>query len=372
MDLSIVIPTFNEADNILELVRRIEICLGYTGYSYEICFIDDSTDNTPQILAEVAAFHPQVRYVHRTTVRGLGTAVVEGFRRATGENIVVMDADLQHPPELLPKIMQLLGKGTDIVIPSRFVPGGSDGGLNALRKFVSWTARTIARTSIQKLRNISDCTSGFFGLRKCVVEGVDLDPIGWKILIEVLVKGKYARVHEIPYGFESRTAGESKMSLREQWNFLHHIAKLVRQSPEDRRFYLFCGVGALGVIVNMLVMGMCVRVFHLPPVGSSVIASLIAMAHNFLWNDRVTWRDSSSPVMWRRTLKFPIFVLISTIGVLVTAVSVQLFLGFHGDELIGQLCGIICATVWNFKANNRWTWREINTRSSHRVVVTRE
>jgi dolichol-phosphate mannosyltransferase len=372
MDVSIVVPTFNESENVRELTRRINASMVGTGYSYEIWFIDDSTDSTPEVLWELSEVHPEVRYIHRTTNKGLGTAVVEGFQRAKAKYLVVMDADLQHPPELIPTIIDRLNDGIDVVIPSRFIEGGSDGGLNLFRKFVSWTARTIARVSIHKLRNISDCTGGFFGVRRNVVEGANLDPIGWKILIEVLVKGKYSRVHEIPYGFESRTAGESKMSLREQWNFLRHIVKLVRNSPEDRRFYLFCLVGALGVVVNLLVMTLCVRVFHLHPVGSSVVASLIAMAHNFLWNDRVTWRGTDSVVAWRRVLRFPVFVVISAIGILVTAASVQLFLWLHWSELIGQLWGIVCSTIWNFLANNRWTWREIRAKSSRRVIVTRE
>ncbi|WP_029422499.1 glycosyltransferase [Alicyclobacillus macrosporangiidus] len=356
MHLSIVIPTFNERENVRAITRRIHEALRGVDEPYEIWFIDDSRDDTPQVLAELARSDPRVHYVHREGGRGLATAVVEGFRRSRGRYIVVMDADLQHPPELLPTILHRLNEGIDIVIPSRFVPGGSDGGLNWFRKWVSWTARTIGRLAVRRLRGISDCTGGYFGLRREVIDGVELDPIGWKILMEVLVKGRYETVHEIPYAFEAREAGESKMSLVEQWNYLRHVARLVWSSPEDRRFYVYCMVGSLGVVVNTAVMSILLYGLHLHATLASVIASLVAMAHNFLWNDRVTWRAHAHPVRWRRALQAPLFALVSASGIAVTALFVQLFLWLHWPPLVGQWTGIVVATGWTFTANNRWTW----------------
>lgn len=376
MDVSIVIPTFNERDNVRTIVQRIEAALTHTEYQYEIWFIDDSRDDTPRVLEELAQSHSQVHYVHRENGRGLGTAVVEGFSRSQGKYFVVMDADLQHPPEVLPTMLKRLSEGIEVVIPSRFVPGGSDGGLNTFRKLVSWTARWIGRITIKRLRAVSDCTGGYFGLHRSVIQDADLDPIGWKILMEVLVKGNYRHVHEIPYEFQSRDAGESKMSMREQWNYLRHIGKLLWNSPEDRRFYLYCFVGGLGVIVNLIVMSIFFYGFHLHAVTSSIIASVVAMGHNFLWNDKLTWKEHTHTVKWRRVLQMPTFMLVSGSGIAVTALFVQLFVWSHWPELLGQCLGIVVATGWTFVANSRWTWANPETsqarKAKQKVHVTQE
>jgi dolichol-phosphate mannosyltransferase len=376
MELSIVIPTFNERENVGKIVHRIDQALEDSGCTYEIWFIDDSTDDTPKRLAELAQAHPHVHFVHREHERGLGTAVVEGFRRTDSQFIVVMDADLQHPPELLPTILQRLREGVEVVIPSRFVPGGSDGGLNWFRKLVSWTARKLGQLAISRLRSISDCTSGYFGLRRSVIEGADLNPIGWKILMEVLVKGHYATVHEIPYAFEARDAGESKMSLREQWNYLRHIWTLLWNSPEDRRFYVYCMVGTLGVFVNLLMMSVCLYILQIRSVAvASVISSLVAMVHNFLWNDKVTWKQHTPTNKWRRVLQMPTFIVISCIGIGITAVVAHLFDQLHWHALLGQIIGIVIATGWTFTANNRITWaakNEAGKKVERRIRVTHE
>ena len=355
MQLSIVIPSFNERNNVKAIVDRIEGALQGIQLAYEIWFIDDSSDDTPRILAELASQNPHVNFHHRSAKSGLGTAVVEGFRRSKGEYIVVMDADLQHPPELIPEMVNQLREVSDVVIPSRFIAGGSDGGLNAFRKLVSWTARSIGRLAIKRLRKVTDCTGGFFGLRRQVVERADLNPVGWKILIEVLVKGSYQSVVEIPYAFLARNADESKMSLAEQWNYLRHILKLLWSSAEDRRFVLYCLVGGLGVLVNLAAMSVLFYGFRIHAVAASVLASVIAMIHNFLWHDRVTWKEHRQ-AGWRKTLRMPVFVLISLSGIAVTALFVRLFEVLGLWELAGQCVGIVAATGWTFLANNRWTW----------------
>lgn len=229
MDLSIIIPTFNEQDNIREITTRIQTALKNSQINYEIWFIDDSRDETPTLLDALSKQFPELHYFHRENARGLGTAVVEGFNRSQGNYLIVMDADLQHPPELLPSIIKKLQSGADVVIPSRFIEGGSDGGLNVFRKLVSWVARVIGQIAIKQFRNISDCTSGYFGLKRSVIENITLDPSSWKILMEILVKGNYNSITEIPYQFMARDAGTSKMSMREQWNYVCHIFKLARK-----------------------------------------------------------------------------------------------------------------------------------------------
>ncbi|QSO47025.1 glycosyltransferase [Alicyclobacillus mengziensis] len=377
MLLSIIIPTFNERGNVQLIVERVEAAMKDSTSDYEIWFVDDSRDDTPIILEGLANSHPQVHYLHRENGRGLATAVVEGFSRAAGQYFIVMDADLQHPPELLPTILERLQEGTDVVIPSRFVRGGSDGGLNPFRKIVSWTARVIGRLAISRIRRISDCTGGYFGLSREVVADAKLNPIGWKILLEILVKGQYQTVHEIPYEFHTRDVGESKMNTREQWNYIRHIVRLVAESPEDRRLYLFAMVGALGVVVNLVAMSVLLYGLHVrPTMVASILASLVAMLHNFLWNDKVTWKAHAHPVKWRRMMQMPMFMLVSLVGIGITALFAQWFTLMGSKELIGQCLGIIVATGWSFVANNRITWRTPEShgakRTRRKVRVTQE
>jgi len=209
MDLKIIVPTYNKGDNVKILADRITQVMAKGYHSYEIIFIDDSNDHTPLEIEKLIRKHSYFRLLHRDKERGLGTAVVEGFKMSEGKYLIVMDADLQHPPELIPKMMEALNRKVELVIPSRFIAGGSDGDLNWQRKIVSWTARTLARVLLQKTRPISDCTGGFFGLHRDVVGGVSLNPIGWKILLEIIVKGFYNSVEEIPYIFHARQANLS-------------------------------------------------------------------------------------------------------------------------------------------------------------------
>lgn len=369
MDLSIVVPTYNERDNVRILTERILASLAGSGYSFEIVFVDDSRDDTPTILAKLAAEYPCVKFMHRSGERGLASAVVKGFAMSCGNYIVVMDADLQHPPELLPTILKRLAR-VDVVIPSRFITGGSDGGLNVFRKLVSWTARLIGQLSVRRLRVISDCTSGYFGFHRSVIANANLDPVGWKILMEVLVKGDYHAVHELPYAFVARSGGESKMTWKDQYDYLRHIVRLARHNPEDARFFTFCLVGAAGVPVNLLGMTVLLDFFALDVTFASVVASFVAMVHNFLWNDSVTWRVQKRPAVWRRWKQFIQFAFVSTLSIVITAVFAHTFYVNGWNAVAGQLVGIIIATWWSFTANDRWTWGRPEQRPE--LVVTRE
>ncbi|MEG6586505.1 glycosyltransferase family 2 protein [Dendrosporobacter sp. 1207_IL3150] len=374
MDLSIIIPSFNERNNVRLLVNKIRKTLNQIDCQYEIFFVDDSRDDTPAILEDLANKFSEVRYIHRENERGLASAVVKGFENSSGRKIIIMDADLQHPPELLPLLFSRLDNA-DIVIPSRFVPGGSDGGLNTFRKIISWTARVLGQAALKKLRRISDCTSGFFAINRSVIANAKLDPIGWKILMEVLAKGNYQAVHEIPYSFVARDAGESKMSIKEQWNYLKHIAKLIAGSPEDRRFYLYGFIGFLGVFVNMISLKFLLSIFYVDGLIASILASCIAMVHNFALNDAVTWKRNDKTTLWANMVKFPQFALVCSVGILITALITQLFIFLNLSIYLGQLTGIVIAFYWGFLANNKWTWspqsRNLDYQDNN-LIVTQE
>lgn len=222
--VSIVVPTYNESGNVGPLANQIDYAL--KGIDYEIIFVDDSKDNTPDAIKKVMEENPNVRMKHREGKTGLATAVLEGFEMAEGEYIAVMDADLQHPPIILKYMYPALEAGADFCVPSRFIPGGSDGGLGPYRKLVSGVARYIGKFMLPCLKNITDPTSGLFMFRRECIKGADLQPIGWKILVEVLAMGKYSKVVEIPYKFQARPTGESKLSSKVTLEYLEQLKDL--------------------------------------------------------------------------------------------------------------------------------------------------
>lgn len=224
--LSVVVPTFNEAGNVEELAHQVGEAL--EGIDYNIWFIDDSNDNTPGVLKELCDKDTHCRYHHREGAEqtGLATAVIEGFNMADGDFLACMDADLQHPPAILRPMYAAMLSGADMCIPSRLIKGGSDGGLNIIRKFVSGTARWMGKAALSSLRKISDPTSGLFMFRKEMLEGAELQPIGWKIMVEVLAMCEYRLIVEIPYEFHDRNSGESKISKKVTLQYIEQLKSL--------------------------------------------------------------------------------------------------------------------------------------------------
>ena len=229
--ISVVVPTYNESENVGNLTNQIDYAL--RGIDYEVIFVDDSTDNTPDAKKKVMEENPNVRMEHRETEKGLATAVLEGFKLSRGDYIAVMDADLQHPPAILRSMYAVMETGVDFCVPSRFIPGGSDGGLGPYRKLVSGVARYIGKIMLPSLRKITDPTSGLFMFRRSVIEDADLRPIGWKIMVEVLAMGNYRSVVEIPYKFQARPAGESKLSSKVTLEYLKQVAELTRRGKKQ-------------------------------------------------------------------------------------------------------------------------------------------
>lgn len=230
--LSIVVPTFNEKDNIPVLFERVDKAL--QGINYELIFIDDSNDETPRVIEELQQEHSNVVLRHREDEKGLATAVLLGFSIAQGKYLAVMDADLQHPPEILRSMFAVICRGFDFCIPSRFIPGGSDGAFKFHRKVISAVARYIGKIALRSLRQISDPTSGLFMFRRECIKNADLRPIGWKIMVEVLAMSDYRNVCEIPYSFCKRNSGESKLSGKVTREYLMQLLRLMRREKKRK------------------------------------------------------------------------------------------------------------------------------------------
>jgi dolichol-phosphate mannosyltransferase len=230
---SLVVPTYNERFNIGPLIGRIEAVLRQEPFDFEIIIVDDnSPDETWNLAQEMAKENPRLQVIRREGSRGLATAVVEGWKAAKGEILGVMDGDLQHPPEILPNLLGSIVKGkADIAIGSRHVSGGSVGKWNLPRRSVSRGASAIAFMLLpQVLRPVRDPMSGFFLMKRSVVDSALLRPTGYKILLEILARGNYRRIVEVPYVFETRKHGKSKLGPKQYLEFLIHLGILATKA----------------------------------------------------------------------------------------------------------------------------------------------
>jgi glycosyltransferase involved in cell wall biosynthesis len=229
IDICLVIPTYNERENIVPLLGEIDAAL--TDVAWEALFVDDSTDGTDQLLADIAVGDPRVRLLHRVENRGgLAGAVVDGLGHANGTYVCVLDADLQHPPVKIPELLaEAEHTSADVVIASRYMAGGDAGGLDGpLRRIASYGLKRLSQLTFpRRLAGITDPLGGFFLFRRSLVQGVTLRPIGYKILLEILVRCPVSSVQELPYRFQARLHCESKADIRQGLRFLRHLGRLL-------------------------------------------------------------------------------------------------------------------------------------------------
>ena len=252
-DLSIIVPTFREAENLPVLVPRVAAALRHADLDWELIVVDDnSPDATVEVCAQLAREFP-LRLIVRTEERGLSSAVMAGMRQAHGAILVCMDADLSHPPESIPVLVAALRDDpvVDFVIGSRYVQGGNtQEGWGLFR----WLNSRVATLLARPLTAAGDPLAGFFALRRSDFIAADrqLNPLGYKIGLELLVKCGFRHVREVPIHFENRLHGKSKLSLREQRDYLRHLIRLYQHRfPAWMRFLRFCVVGLTGVGVDL-------------------------------------------------------------------------------------------------------------------------
>ena len=219
--LSLIVPTLNEAEGIVSFLDEVLAVTEPVG-GIEVVIVDDaSRDGTSELARE--RIGDQGRVIVRTQNPGLSASVIDGWEQSRGQVLGVMDADLSHPPQLIPRMLAAIEQGgADIALGSRYVPGGGTEGWPWRRRLTSGVASGLARTLV----SVHDPMSGFIFLRRQVIDGVELDPIGWKIALDVLVRGRYRRVDEVPFVFRDRTLGDSKLSGRVIREYLQHLVRL--------------------------------------------------------------------------------------------------------------------------------------------------
>ncbi|MCJ1706204.1 glycosyltransferase family 2 protein [Microbacterium sp. VKM Ac-2923] len=327
MDLSVIVPTFNEGPNVAELVRRTTDAMA--GRIVEVIFVDDSTDDTPDVIRAVAATADiPVRLIHRDDPRGgLGGAVVEGIKAAASDRCVVMDGDLQHPPEVIASLLARAEQGdVDVVVASRYVAGGtSDGLANAVRTTVSRASTLLTKSMFpKKLHNCSDPMTGFFLVDRRALEIETLQPRGFKILLEILAR-KQMRIAEVPFSFAPRFAGESKASFSQGMRFLLQLTML-----RFGRMSAFALVGGLGAVANLAIMW-ALQMVGVQYIVAAVIASVVTIVANFLALEYLVFADmrAESGLMRHRFVKSFTFngveaiIRIPVIWVLVSQAHIQ-------------------------------------------------
>jgi dolichol-phosphate mannosyltransferase len=299
VSLTVVVPTFNEGPNVAELVRRLAAVLP-TGS--DVLFVDDSKDDTPAIIERVAAESTTlpVRMIHRADpVGGLSGAVVEGLRAAQAAGaawVVVMDGDLQHPPELVPTLAARgEDKGADVVVASRYVGSGDAGGLDGwVRHLASKASGMLARSMFPvRLRGVTDPMTGFFAVRVGAVALDTLRPRGFKILLEILARTKLVVIEE-PFTFGERFAGQSKASLSQGIRYLQQLWAL-----RFGRLSAFSVIGASGAVLNLVILE-SLQLAHVPVMAGVIIANAVTIVTNFLLQERFVFRDLRSGSVWRR------------------------------------------------------------------------
>jgi dolichol-phosphate mannosyltransferase len=225
--LALVIPTLHEAGNIGRLLVEVRRALDPLGVPYEIQVVDDdSNDGTEEVVRAIAEQDSRVHLIVRKGERGLSGAVIEGWRHTDADVFGVMDADLQHPPELLPDLFEAIAEGRDLAIGSRYTPGGKLGDWNPLRKLLSaaaiWATWPLQRRSVRA----RDPMSGFFMVRRSSVEQIAFQRSGFKLLLEILVRARLHSIEEIPFAFGRRYRGSSKANLRVAWDYGRLLARL--------------------------------------------------------------------------------------------------------------------------------------------------
>jgi dolichol-phosphate mannosyltransferase len=328
------------------------------GLDYELIFVDDSTDGTEAVLAEVSQDDARVVVHHREQGNGLAGAVVAGFGLSRGRTMGVLDADLQHPPDILPVLLRRLDEtGADVAVASRYLPGSGRPGLSPWRRAVSQATRLLAWAMLSGARRSSDPLSGCFVVRRRVLEGVSLRPVGFKILLEILARGRYRRVAEVPYVFGERSAGQTKATPRQGLDLFRHIALLVAASPSDSRLWKFLMVGTSGVLVNMAVFWLLSHPLGVRYIVAGAVAGLLSTLSNFVLNDAFTWADRRQRVLsvfFRRMGKYYVAAwagYLVYLGLLWGLIRLGLI------PMVANLVAIGVGGMLNFVMHNLWTWR---------------
>lgn len=380
VNFSLVVPTYNESKNLSKLVEILtQILNDYFKDNYELIIVDDdSPDLTWQVGLDLMPNYPQLRVMRRQGEKGLSTAVIRGWQASQGEILGVIDGDLQHPPETLLKMLDEITKGADLVVASRHIEGGGVSDWGFVRRLLSRGAQMLGLLILPNvIGRVSDPMSGYFLVRRSAIANCPMNPLGYKILIEVLGRGNIGSVTEVGYVFQERQEGESKVTWRQYVDYILHLLRLrsrgrITKLREKlrvpvKRFFKFGLVGFSGVFVDMAIFYLLSDASTLGwgLTRSKVIAAEVAVLNNFLWNDLWTFRDLAEQQSGRRKLikRFVKFNLICLLGIGLNLIILNLLYNYFGiNKYIANLIAIAIVTIWNFWFNLKLSWRVTQTK----------
>jgi dolichol-phosphate mannosyltransferase len=357
-ELSVVVPTFNERDNVTALFRKLETAL--RGIAWEVIYVDDnSPDGTWEVVRALAGADSRVRCIRRIGRRGLSGACIEGILASSAPCAAVIDADLQHDETQLPKMLALLQGGeADLVIGSRYIEGGSAESFDRQRAGFSMLATQVAKRMLRV--DIADPMSGFFAIRRDRFEQLasELSTQGFKILLDIVATGRGSlRIKEIPYTFGSRLHGESKLDSMVALDFLGLVLAKLTGDVVTLRFLLFAMVGSLGLVVHLAALAVALDMFNWPFPEAQGFGALVAMTSNFSLNNFLTYRD-------QRLKGFGIlrglllFYLVCSVGLFA---NVGVAFSVYDQEPIWWLAGAagaLMGVVWNYAMSGLFVWRK--------------
>ena len=373
--VSVIIPTYNESENIIQILKSIGEHLPKDVEVEAIVIDDNSPDGTGKVVEDyIADTRNEAGYsiniIHRETKSGLSSAILDGIQHSNAETIVVMDSDFSHPPKIIPQLVEeIKTSGYDIAIASRYTEGGEVSGWSTKRKLISKGATGIAKAGLGV--NESDPMSGFFAFKRKILEGIKFDAIGYKMLLEILVKTKGAKVKEIPYTFTDRARGSSKLDSSTMFDFVTSVWKLYRYGHATKvsdtrtsvrfiskagRFYT---VGASGLLVNYLVSLLFAdAVVNFWYIHATIIGIAISMTSNFILNKIWTFEDRNFEA--KKTLaQYGKFVGFSSLGALIQLGMVYVLVdNYQIIYPLALIIAVIIAASSNFILNKKWTFKE--------------
>lgn len=356
VQVSVIVPTLDEAENIAPMVRALEVALGSDGW--EVIFVDDdSADGTAEIAKDMARIDPRVRCIHRMGRRGLAGACIEGGLSSSAAYIVVMDGDLQHDESILPRMLAELKDGSaELVIATRERAQSDE-------VFSPWRARAsrMATSLTNRLlgTSVSDPMSGYFAIERKIFNSVAplLAPTGFKILLDILTSApRPLKVREVTYSFRTRTAGESKFDPRAVVDFLGLLLHKASGGVLPHRFVLFGLVGATGVIVHMSTLRTALQFFSVEFGTAQTVATVVAMTSNFALNNVLTYRDRilRGSAAISGLLRF---YAVCAVGAIANVALAQWVYGWDPVWWLAGLSGIIAGSAFNYGMSEQFVWR---------------
>ncbi len=373
---SLIIPTYNERENLEELISSSTNILNKLKINYEIIIADDnSPDQTWKVASELSKDFPSIRVIRRFRNRGLTPSVLEGMESAVGNILGVMDADLQHDISVLPQMLEECSSH-DLVIGSRYTDSNTKNSLSFLRKILSKSGTFFARVLLGL--KISDPLSGYFLVKRDVFKELssDINAKGFKILLQIVGRNSNLKIKEIPYSFSERKKGSTKLNEEVAIDFLSELFSLRFKKKVSSRFVRYSITGLSGVFINLfgqsishIILGVepisyTSNEFSLPGISVAIGFSL-SVINNFYWNNRWTFRDKKLSGIYANVRGLINYFIITCVGFLIQFSVWRFLIGVflnsfgYSDKFtyLANLVGVLTATTWNYYVSKNFMWK---------------